>query len=372
MENISYKIKNEENIITPALLYYKEIIIENTKKAIEIAGGAERLWPHVKSHKMMNMVKLQMSLGISRFKCATIAEAEMLADCGVKDILLAYPLVGPNIERLIKLEKKYPNLTFWAIEDDIEQAKKLGKCSKENNLVTKVLVDMNLGTNRTGVPIRKAAEFYENCMKIEGIDVLGFHCYDGHQGAYYDIADRQKSVDEVALKIKNVKDTIESKGMECSVFIMGGTPSFPCHAKYKNTFLSPGTLFITDYGYYSRYKDMNFVPGAAIITRVISNPEDGYFTLDLGYKGIASDPEGARGKVVGLENAMSVGQNEEHWIFKMNEGHYEETPKVGDVLYVIPTHICPTSALYPEAIIIEGGEVVENWDVTARNRKITI
>ena len=372
MNNIKYKVKQEEKIITPALLYYKEIIIENTKKAIEVAGGAERLWPHVKSHKMAEMVKLQMTLGITRFKCATIAEAEMLAECGVKNIILAYPLVGPNIERLIRLQKKYTDLTFWAIEDDIEQTKQLGKLSVENNIVTKVLVDMNLGMNRTGVPIRKAVEFYENCVKIEGIDVLGFHCYDGHQGAHFDIVDRQRSVDEVATQIQNVKNTIESKGMKCPVFVMGGTPSFPCHAKYENVYLSPGTLFITDYGYYSRYKDMNFTPGAAIITRVISNPEDGYFTLDLGYKGIASDPVGARGEIVGLENAESVGQNEEHWIFKMKEGHFEETPKVGDVLYVIPTHICPTSALYSEAIIIEGGEVVESWEVTARNRKITI
>lgn len=105
MNNIKYKVKQEEKIITPALLYYKEIIIENTKKAIEVAGGAERLWPHVKSHKMAEMVKLQMTLGITRFKCATIAEAEMLAECGVKNIILAYPLVGPNIERLIRLQK---------------------------------------------------------------------------------------------------------------------------------------------------------------------------------------------------------------------------------------------------------------------------
>jgi len=117
---------------------------------------------------------------------------------------------------------------------------------------------------------------------------------------------------------------------------------------------------------------MNFIPGAALMTRVISNPEEGYFTLDLGAKGIAADPPGTRGKILGLENTEIVGQNEEHWIFKMKEGHYEETPKVGDVLYVIPTHICPTSALYPEAIIIEDGEIVDTWKVTARNRKITI
>ena len=81
-----YDIKDTSEIITPQLVYYKDIIIENIKKAIRIAGSDKRLWPHVKSHKTAEMVKLQMEMGIERFKCATIAEAEMVADCGAGDI----------------------------------------------------------------------------------------------------------------------------------------------------------------------------------------------------------------------------------------------------------------------------------------------
>ena len=76
-----YTIQGVENILTPALIYYKDEISENTRKTIEIAGGAKRLWPHVKSHKMKKMIEMQKAMGIHRFKCATLAEVKMVAEC---------------------------------------------------------------------------------------------------------------------------------------------------------------------------------------------------------------------------------------------------------------------------------------------------
>lgn len=95
--------------------------MDNIKKMIEIAGGAERLWPHVKTHKMKKMIQIQMEMGITKFKGATIAEAEMSAECGASDVLLAYPLIGPNIGRFLELQKAYPKTRFWAIGDDLDQ-----------------------------------------------------------------------------------------------------------------------------------------------------------------------------------------------------------------------------------------------------------
>lgn len=86
-----YLFEESKDVITPTLVYYLDIIRENIKKAVSLAGGPENLWPHVKTHKMAQMVRLQMSAGITRFKCATIAEAEMAASCGAGDVLVAYP-----------------------------------------------------------------------------------------------------------------------------------------------------------------------------------------------------------------------------------------------------------------------------------------
>ena len=93
--NPQYLIHDTSAIFSPALLFYKDIIRRNISQAIAVAGGVDRLRPHVKTHKTREIVRMELDAGISKHKCATLAEAEMLADCGAPDVLLAYPMVGP-------------------------------------------------------------------------------------------------------------------------------------------------------------------------------------------------------------------------------------------------------------------------------------
>jgi D-serine deaminase-like pyridoxal phosphate-dependent protein len=120
----------------------------------------------------------------------------------------------------------------------------------------------------------------------------------------------------------------------------------------------------------AKYKDLCFTPGAAILTRVVSRPQKDLFTLDLGYKAISPDQED-RGIIAGLSTAKSVGQSEEHWVFRMSDPSIEG-PSIGTVLYVIPAHICPTSALYPGVYVVRDHKLVNYWEINARNRKISI
>src|SRR3954447_14706206 len=101
-----YRIADTSAIFTPALLFYKDIIRHNIRRMIERAGGAARLRPHCKTHKTREIVRMQLEAGVVKHKCATIAEAEMLGALGVPDVLLAYPLVGPNCARLAALAQK--------------------------------------------------------------------------------------------------------------------------------------------------------------------------------------------------------------------------------------------------------------------------
>src|SRR5947207_15750856 len=87
---------NEAEIASPALLIFAERVEENIRKMIRIAGGPERLRPHVKTHKLAPLVRAQLAQGIRKFKCATIAEAEMTAEAGAEDVMLAFPAVGPT------------------------------------------------------------------------------------------------------------------------------------------------------------------------------------------------------------------------------------------------------------------------------------
>ncbi|GHU69340.1 threonine aldolase [Spirochaetia bacterium] len=370
MDDSLYRVKGEETIDSPALIYYQDIIGENIKKALAMAGGADRLWPHVKTHKMEAMIRLQLSYSIRHFKCATIAEAEMTARAGsgAVHILLSYPLVGPAIARFIRLRELYSDSVFYAIGDDLAQLSLLGEAvlaAKQEALP--VLADVNMGMDRTGLAIEDLEAFCLACGKIKGISLQGLHCYDGHF-SIKDIAEREQAVNEKTVSLFKVKAALEKQGQKLPLMVMGGTPTFPCHLREKDVYLSPGTFFVQDWGYASKYKDLDFTPGAALLTRVVSHPAKGLFTVDLGYKAIASDQAGQRGIIAGLPQAEPLAHSEEHWVFRTAG----EVPSIGAVLYVLPAHICPTTALYPGAYVVSGGALVNYWEVTARNRRIAV
>lgn len=365
-----YSFEGMDAVISPALIYYRSLICENIQKAVRTAKGADRLWPHIKSHKMADMIRLSMEYGITRFKCATIAEAEVAASCGAGHVVISYPLVGPNIARAVKLVQAFPGTQFYAIGDNLEMLAQLGDAARESTGSIQVLVDVNLGMDRTGVSMEEVPAFCEACAGIPGIALRGLHCYDGHR-TEQDYTSRKMQVDKLNLRLIDLFRSLKERFAFCSILILGGTPSFPCHADVRDAFFSPGTLFVYDDGYRKKFPDLPYVPGAAILTRVVSCPGEGIFTLDLGYKGSAADPAGIRGRLLGVEHCEEWFQSEEHWTFRMKPGYERERPKVGEEFFVIPTHICPTSALYPSVPVVEGGKIVDHWSVSARNRQIT-
>ena len=103
-----FHVANGAEIPTPALLVYPDRIQENIRRMIRVAGGVKTLRPHMKTHKMPEVIRMQLEQGITRFKCATIAEAEMTAAAGAEDVLLAYQPVGPNVERFLELAAALP------------------------------------------------------------------------------------------------------------------------------------------------------------------------------------------------------------------------------------------------------------------------
>ena len=162
-----------------------------------------------------------------------------------------------------------------------------------------------------------------------------------------------------------------SQGLPVPRLVLGGTPSFPFHAALEEPGVecSPGTIVLHDHGYASRYPDLPFTPAALLLTRVVSHPRPGRLCLDLGHKAVAADPAGPRVHLIDLPEPKFVGHSEEHLVV--------ETPAadrypVGSWLLAIPTHICPTSALHRRVYVIAGGRLVNEWDVTARDRVIGI
>ena len=217
----------------------------------------------------------------------------------------------------------------------------------------------------------KVEAMYREWNTLPGIVMRGMHCYDGHRHES-SVQEREVATAPVDKQIEEIKARLKAAGIGCEILIMGGAPSFPVHAEMTGEFLSPGTCVIQDAGYRKAYPDLKFPPAAALLTRVVSRPSRDTFTLDLGCKAVATDPQPERAEIVGMEYARTVIQNEEHWVVRVPEEHIADIPPIGTELFAIPTHVCPTSALYPAVPVVENGKVTGWWKVAARDRRLTL
>lgn len=367
-----HRIEDTSGIISPGLVVYADIVRENLAAMIAIAGSAERLRPHVKTHKMPAIVAIELELGITRHKCATFAEAEMLAEAGVRDILLAYNLVGPNVERAVRFLEAYPDVRLLATADHPRPVAALGAALSDAGRSMGLLLDVDTGMGRTGVrPGPDAKALYRLVAGTPGVEPAGLHHYDGHnhQGP---LDERTRAVEACWAPTAALRDELEAEGLPVPRIVAGGTGSFPVYAAMTDPALelSPGTCVLHDAGYDRMFPDMHFTPAAMLLTRVISKPGPGRVTFDLGSKACASDPPaGQRLAFPDLPDAREVLQNEEHLVL---ESASADDLEPGDETLAIPVHICPTSALHKQAVVVEGGQVTGRWDVTARDRWLTI
>ncbi len=366
-----YEIRDPSLLLSPSLLIFRDLLRRNLDAMIAMAGSANRLRPHVKTHKMPEIIRMVEALGISRHKCATIAEAEMIARVGGRDVLIAYPLVGPNVARLVALVDRYPETTFRATVESPEAARSLSEAmSAIPRRTLPVLVDLDIGMGRTGIDPDSAFELYRLVDRLPGVTVDGLHAYDG-QIREFDPEERQRAARPGVESVLRLRDRLFAQGLPVPRLVLGGTPTLPVHASLDEpgVELSAGTCPLHDEGYASKFPDLPFIPAALVLTRVVSGPRDGRITLDLGHKAVAADPKGDRLKLIGVPGAKLGPQSEEHLVV--------ETPSAtdfpaGTALLAIPMHVCPTVALHRWAYVVEGGEVVDRWDVTARDRVIGV
>ncbi len=289
-----YRLKEPDVAASPALLIYPDRIRENISRMIAIAGTADRLRPHVKTHKMAEVTQLQMAAGISRFKCATIAEAEMLARAGASDVLIAYPPVGPTITRFLKLVATFPQVAWSITVDHEEQVGLLDHAARDVARPIDVLLDIDNGMHRTGIaPGPAAAAVYRRIAGAAQLRPAGLHVYDGHLRDAA-LAARKHAVDEAFAAIVRLRDDLVTDGLSVPRIVAGGTFSFPIHAQRGDVELSPGTPILWDHGYATLIPDLDFLPAAVLVTRVVSRPGPGLVCLDLGYKALSADRAGER------------------------------------------------------------------------------
>ena len=368
----NYMIADTSEIVSPGIVLFYDVIERNLSQMVAIAGAASRLRTHCKTHKMSEVSKIHLDHGITKFKAATFAEAEMLAEAGVRDVVLAYNVVGPNIARTVQFVQAFPNVSFAVTADHAKPISELGQALVEANQQVDVLLDMDAGMHRTGVsPGPKALDLYRQLVETGGVEPGGLHVYDGHNH-HADIVDRRAAGLACWNAMSKFRDELVGHGWPVPRMVLGGTGTFPVYAEIDDEAieLSPGTCVFQDVGYMEKFCDLQFEPAALLLTRVISRPTQERVTLDLGYKAVASDPPlDRRVSFLDVPDAKLVLQNEEHLVIETSQA---EKYHPGDELLAIPFHICPTTALHKFVYVIRDGRMRERWDVLSRDRIITI
>lgn len=365
-----YKLPDYSSIDSPALLFNAHRVQSNIQAAIHMVGDASRLRPHVKTHKSAAITQLMLQAGIQAFKCATIAEADMLGEAGAPDVLLAYTLHPTRLKRFLQLQERYPHTRFSCLVDALSNAEELQQLLQQAERGLSVYIDLNTGMNRSGIAPEEALPLCRFVKRSSHLLLAGLHAYDGHIRDL-DLQLRRQKCDEAFEPVSRLQQQLADEDIHLAEVIAGGSPTFPIHAQRKEVVCSPGTFVLWDRGYALGCPEQPFLPAAVLLTRVVSHPAPGLLCVDLGHKSVAAENDlQHRFHFLNAEGLEPVGQSEEHLVLSVKDGM--PVPPLGTVLLALPYHICPTVALYEQATVIAHGMVVSEWAITARARKLHV
>lgn len=370
MENWK-EILNLAQYDTPLFVVYEDRIKSNIELALSfVSGDVNRFRPHIKTHKTGEIIQLFTSYGISKIKCATIAEAELAATNGINDVLIAYQPAGFKINRLIQLIKAFPDCRFSCLVDDLEAARKIAALALKQETTVAVYADLNTGMNRTGFSVIADVQgFCKSLTQIDGLKLKGLHVYDGHlQGP--DPVLRVEAAKQAIENLRTDVAALSALGIHDLQLVAGGSNTFLYYSGLEDVECSPGTFVYWDENYTRHLPELPFKPAALLISTVISVPSADLICVDLGYKSVSSEnPIDRRVIFPWNEDLSPVGHSEEHLTLKHSG---EKTYQIGDRIYGLPYHVCPSCALYEEAHVVKDQLISARWKIKARDKKISI
>ena len=222
----TYRIHNVDTLATPALVFYEAKIRRNISRIGKILGGFRRLRPHIKTHKCREILRLQMAAGIDRVKCATPKEVRLAAEAGVRDILLAYPIVGPLGIHVAQLQKEFPQVRLLILLDHPAQVAPLAQACETQGVELGALVDVNSGMNRTGIEVGAAAiALVELIRKTRALRFEGLHSY-GSPPAPGAPGDRTPVYRRALQTVIDTRTALEGNGIRVPRVVAGNSMDF--------------------------------------------------------------------------------------------------------------------------------------------------
>src|SRR5579883_3252853 len=364
---MNYEIENVEKLLTPALAIYPEIVANNIEATLRLLGGDVNRWrPHVKTAKLGFIMRKLAERGVVQAKCSTTVELSVACEAGIKDLVLAYPVVGANAARVRELAEKYSNAKLSVL---VENAAQVGAW-KGSRLG--IFIDVNPGMDRTWIEQDRVAAILDVARAAAPV-FRGLHYYDGHL-ASMELADREKAAHRGYDRLMEIVAAFEKAGLPVEEVITSGTPAFPCSATYapfrSGKFVhrtSPGTVVYSDATSLTQLpKEWGYQPAAVVVSTVVSHPKANYLTCDAGHKSVSADAGVPTCEVAGRPDLRPLKPSEEHLPIEVLGG---ARPEIGESLYLIPRHVCPTVNNFDDALIIVGGRVVGVERVTARGHE---
>ena len=366
-----YRVSGIDDVMTPALVVYREMIASNIERTVELLeGDADRWRVHIKTAKLGYTLRMMVERGIRNFKCATTLELLVACQCGAADVLLAYPSIGANARRVREIAKQFPEVRISALAENGEQLQQW-RGSRVG-----VFLDINPGMNRTGIEEGHGAEVFNLARAIvaSGLEFRGLHYYDG-QHREPDERERTKAAHHGYHRLLEIVREIERMGVRVPEVITAGTPTLPTSLSFEGFRnagfihrVSPGTVVYSDASSMAQLAEKyGYRPAVLVLTRVVSHPRAGVVTCDAGHKAVSADAGVPTCVVVGHPELTPLSPSEEHLPLEVAGG--AAGPAVGEVLYLLPRHVCPTVNNFDEALLVRSGAIESVEKVSARGRE---
>lgn len=342
---------------TPELL----LDIDALKANIDTMAAffAERpcgLRPHFKSHKCTRIARMQMDAGAVGITCAKLGEAEVVADAGITDILIANQIVGKHkIARLVELARRANPMVAV---DSAENVRDLSQAASSAGVTIRMLVEVDIGMNRCGVaPGKPALELARLVADSPGLLFEGLQGYEGHLVLLREENERVEKTRDALQMLVDTRRLIEGSGLPVRILSGGGTGTYSVTGDFPGMDEVQAGSYATMDWYYGEIRP-EFRQAISILSTICSRPKPGMAVGDVGAKGIGSDFGPPTLKNVAGGECGRFG-SEEHTIWSIPDSG----PGLGDKIEIIPSHGCVTCNLYRKFIVHRDGIVVDVWPI---------
>ncbi|MBV8477814.1 MAG: alanine racemase [Acidobacteriaceae bacterium] len=362
-----YELPDTNRILTPALLVHIDYVDSNVEATLRMLGGDAGRWrPHIKTAKIPAVLQRMMTYGIRAFKCSTTLELLTACESGADDVLVAFAMTGANAERTLEIASEFPRTRISVLVEAAEQAQFWSRTGLG------VFVDVNPGMDRTGINQERADQVLELARTINA-DFRGLHYYDGHMSGVPP-AEREAQAHRGYDRLLAIVQALAAANISVNEVITSGTPAAPYGYSYpgfaKASFLhriSPGTVVYNDTTSLEQLRGFGYRAAVTVLTTVISHPMAARVTCDAGHKSVSADAGVPTCVVMGRPDLQPLKPSEEHLPLEVTPG--APAPNIGERLYLVPRHVCPTVNNFDEALIVEGGMIRGSARVRARGHE---